>query len=129
MRCFITGAAGYIGSSLIQRLHNDGHEVTGLIHHHIPEIKDETINYITGDITKASTYQSVLDTTDVIVHCAAIVKDYGPRNLFEKINYNGTKTIADLAQKKHILRFIFLIEFLKIVFCLYFCLIICSLLG
>ena len=43
MRCLVTGAAGFIGSHLCQRLLDDGHEVTGLdvFHPYYPRARKE----------------------------------------------------------------------------------------
>ena len=51
MNCLVTGAAGFIGSALVQRLASEGHEVKGLIHKNKPLIKSENIFYVQGDLS------------------------------------------------------------------------------
>ena len=108
MKCFVTGAAGYIGNALVNRLINEGHEVIGLIHHHQPSPHVKSATYISGDITQKNTYDTYLPGTDIIFHSAAYVKDYGPPHLFKKINVQGTQTLATLSQQQGISRFIYL---------------------
>jgi nucleoside-diphosphate-sugar epimerase len=106
MKCFVTGAAGYIGSSLVHRLINEGHEVTGLLHHKTPIFAEKKAHYVTGDITIENTYIAALKDIEVIFHCAAYVKDYGSYTYFKKINFEGTQKIASLSLKLNISRFI-----------------------
>lgn len=108
MKCFVTGAAGYIGNALVHRLINEGHEVIGLVHHHQPPHPAKSATIVSGDITQKDTYAAYLSDTDVVFHCAAYVKDYGPTHLFKQINVQGTQTIATLSHQQSISRFIYL---------------------
>ena len=108
MKCFVTGAAGYIGNALVHRLITDGHEVTGLLHHQQPIHTAKTVTYVTGDLLQKDTYSKYLKHIDIIFHCAAYVKDYGPKHRFHQINVTGTKQLAQAAQKTGITRFIYL---------------------
>jgi len=43
-----------------------------------------------------------------VFHCSALVKDYGKKKNFYKINFEGTKNIFKLCQKNNVRKFIFL---------------------
>ena len=106
MKCLVTGISGFIGNNLAKRLLSKGHEVRGLLHD--KEGNLENIEYITGDITDVDSLKFAVEDVDVIFHCAALVKDYGPKELFNKINFEGTKNIAHISSIKNIKRFVFL---------------------
>lgn len=108
MRCFVTGATGFIGASLVKRLIKEGYEVRGLIHKKKPIKFDERVEYVYGDIRDVSTIRSYLRDIDFVLHCAAYVKDFGPRNVFYETNIEGTKNLVSICKDFAIKRFIFL---------------------
>lgn len=108
MKCLITGAAGFIGSALTERLIREGHEVIGLIHRTKPRFIDENVEYFQVDITDKKSIKPAFKDIDVVFHCAAKVKDYGPKKLFYKINLEGTKNLAEVSEEYGVKKFIFL---------------------
>ena len=108
MNCLVTGASGYIGSSLIKRLVKDDHKVKGLIHQKQPSFLEKNVEYIQGDITDVSSIRNVVKDAEVVFHCAALVRDLAPKNDFYKINLQGTKNIVEACIEHAIKRFIFL---------------------
>jgi nucleoside-diphosphate-sugar epimerase len=108
MKCLVTGAAGFIGSSLVRRLVSEGHDVCGIIHHSQPTYFDKRVEYISGDITDTAFLQPVMDQVDVVFHCAAVVKDYGSKDVFNRINVEGTKNLIAACEASSVKKFIFL---------------------
>jgi len=108
MKCLATGAAGFIGSSLVRRLVSEGHDVRGVIHHTQPTYFDKRVEYISGDITNPEFLKPVMDQVDVVFHCAAFVKDYGPKSVFNQINVEGTKNLIAASEASSVKKFIFL---------------------
>jgi nucleoside-diphosphate-sugar epimerase len=108
MKCLVTGAAGFIGSSLVRRLVSEGHDVRGVIHHTQPTYFDKRVEYISGDITNPEFLKPVMDQVDVVFHCAAFVKDYGPKSVFNQINVEGTKNLIAASEASSVKKFIFL---------------------
>ena len=90
MNCLVTGATGFIGTALIKRLINEGHQVKALIHNTPANFKEKNVKYIRGDITDIKALKSIASDVDFIFHCAAIVKDYGSKKDFIKVNVEGT---------------------------------------
>jgi len=82
MRCVVTGAAGFIGSSLCDRLLNDGHTVIGVdafLDYYPRAVKLRNIEkartngrfaFVEGDLL-ALNLEELLDGADVIFHQAA----------------------------------------------------------
>ena len=108
MKCLVTGAAGFIGSSLVRRLVSEGHDVRGIIHHTQPTYFDKRVEYISGDITDTEFLKPIMDQIDVVFHCAAVVKDYGPKDVFNRINVEGTKNLIAASEASSVKKFIFL---------------------
>jgi nucleoside-diphosphate-sugar epimerase len=110
MRCLVTGAAGFIGNALVQRLIDEGHSVRALIHQKTPESLDCQVRYIAADLTDPSSLPAATQDVDVVFHCAAIVKEYGSKRDFLKVNVDGTKNLAE-ACSPDLKRFVFLSHF------------------
>ena len=108
MNCLVTGASGFIGNSLTKRLIKEGYKVFALIHTKKPKIYEKKIEYITCDITKPLTLNNLPKEIDVVFHCASLVKDYGPKALFYKVNVEGTKNLVNVFKKNDIKCFIYL---------------------
>lgn len=108
MRCLVTGAAGFIGNALVKRLVKEGYEVIGLIHKTKPKDYEQKAEYVEGDITDLESIKIFFKDVDFVLHCAALVKDYGPKESFYKINLEGTKNLVRICEEIGIKKFIFL---------------------
>jgi nucleoside-diphosphate-sugar epimerase len=108
MKCFVTGAAGYIGNALVERLISEGHSIIGLIHHSYPKKPVDNVTYIYGDITNKESFSSYITDVDIVFHCAAYVKDHGKKKVFYDINVKGTEQLVDALKDSNIKQFIFL---------------------
>jgi UDP-glucuronate 4-epimerase len=123
MKVLVTGAAGFIGSHLSERLLNDGLIVIGVDNFddfYDPQIKRRNIKgclknknfrLIEADVRdSAAIDKSVGDDVDIIVHLAAKA---GVRPSIEKpllyadVNINGTMVLLEAAKKYKVNKFIF----------------------
>jgi UDP-glucuronate 4-epimerase len=123
MKALVTGAAGFIGSHLSERLLSDGFVVVGLDNFddfYDPEIKRQNIEdclknknfqLIEADIRdSAAMDKAVGDGIEIIVHLAARA---GVRPSIEKpllyadVNINGTMVLLEAAKKHKIDKFVF----------------------
>ena len=116
MRILVTGAAGYIGSTLCNRLLANGHEVIGIDKllytgkSLIGLLQYKNFKFVKEDIGNLNTYENLIDSDMVIVNLAAIVGEPASRKIPEetrKTNLESTKKLIDLAVKKNIKKFIF----------------------
>lgn len=78
MHCFVTGAAGFIGSNLVDRLLREGHTVTGYDNfstgqeRFLAEAKaSPRFTLVTGDLLDAEALTKAMRGADVIAHLAA----------------------------------------------------------
>ena len=123
MKVLVTGAAGFIGSHLSERLLSEGRQVVGLDNFddfYDPQIKRRNIadclknnnfRLIEGDIRdSAAVDKAVGDGIEVIVHLAAragVRPSIAKPALYADVNINGTMVLLEAAKKHKISKFIF----------------------
>jgi len=97
MKILVTGGAGFIGSNLVKRLLNEGHEVHSLDNYSTGTIKVDGCKYWHGDI---STIGDIDKNYDLIFHLAAQSRVQpsfkNPTETF-RINVKGTESVCSFA--------------------------------
>ena len=118
----ITGAAGFIGSHLVDRLLARGESVVGLDlfdDFYDPAIKERNLegalahpefSLVRGDIRDRDLLGSLPDSIDTVVHLAAragVRPSIEDPVLYADVNVQGTSTLLDFARKRGIGAFLF----------------------
>jgi len=85
----VTGASGFIGAALTERLRADGDEVVGIDVTGEPDRR--------ADVSDPSATVAALGGADAIVHAAAIVAERGRMEDFVRVNVRGTRNVLDAA--------------------------------
>lgn len=67
----VTGASGFIGSHLVERLLSEGCKLRAILHRGPPLIDAPAVEYIRGDLTLMEDCQRAVEGVDVVCHCAA----------------------------------------------------------
>jgi dihydroflavonol-4-reductase len=101
MRCLVTGATGFVGANLVQRLVEQGHTVRALVRpgsdrRGLADMADW--EPVEGDVTNAASIEAALRGCDWCFHVAASyhlwLHDYAP--MFAA-NVDGTRTVIEAA--------------------------------
>jgi nucleoside-diphosphate-sugar epimerase len=90
-RAFVTGATGFLGRSLVQRLAADGVQVVALSR--IARDAGGGIEWVQGDVENAERMAQVVRDVDVVFHAGGMVGHYGSRDAYLKANVGGTKNV------------------------------------
>ena len=96
----VTGATGFIGNALIQRLTEDGWTVRALTRSHRPD--SESVQWIYGDLDNLTALHHLVNDVAFVIHCAATVRGSSFQE-FAHTNIEGTKNLlcAISKQKQH----------------------------
>jgi nucleoside-diphosphate-sugar epimerase len=100
MHAFVTGASGFIGRRLVEKLLRKDWTVRALIHDRTLSIESRGLEYVRGDIERDSAWHEALVGTDVLFHLAAALGG-SPLNKkeFQRTNAAGTRKVLQAAQK------------------------------
>jgi nucleoside-diphosphate-sugar epimerase len=106
MQIFVTGGAGFIGGAVIRRMQALGHRVLAMSP---TEATDAVLRAlgaepVRGDL--ATVAASNLAKCEAVVHCAAFVKVWGPRDIWHRTNVVGTQTMLAAAEQAGVKRFV-----------------------
>lgn len=118
MKCLVTGAAGFIGSHLCERLLRDGHEVAGIdafIPYYPRAIKEA--NLVPLRAQRSFTFHALdlrtdplaaaLDGVEAVYHLAAmagLVKSWTEFDLYQSCNLTATQRLLEAARGTATLR-------------------------
>lgn len=94
-RVVITGGNGFIGSFVVEQLLKKGHHVTCLVRKEssLSNLKEYDVDYVYGDVTDKECLTKAFTGADVIIHNAAVAKDWGEYDLFFQTNVVGTENV------------------------------------
>ena len=100
-RVFITGANGFIGRALQNRYTELGIPVAGM-----DIAADKSRQVVAGDLLQTARWQSALEGSDLVIHCAAFVSNTGDYQKAWEINVLGTRKVLECAMKAGVTRFV-----------------------
>ena len=115
-KIFITGGAGYIGTSLIPLLLSEGHQVTvydSLMFNSgdklIPFFASKTFNFVRGDVRDKERLKAAMKGHDIVIHLAALVgfpicREKGEAES-HNVNVVGTQNVLDCLEDDQYLLF------------------------
>ena len=115
MNILITGSNGFVGSNLMWKLEEEGHQVIGIDISDQCDYKKHSETMI-GDIRSLKELNKVSDTylkkynspIDLIIHCAAAKNDFGISHAeYYSHNKYGTKTLISFANQQNINKMIY----------------------
>jgi nucleoside-diphosphate-sugar epimerase len=106
----ITGIGGFIGRRVAEVARDRGMRVRGL------ERSEDAARaarltgaeVVVGDVCDPAATSAACASADVVVHTAAVVREDGPRALYDRVNVGGTAQVARAARTAGVRRFVHL---------------------
>ncbi|MDH3627972.1 MAG: NAD-dependent epimerase/dehydratase family protein [Acidobacteriota bacterium] len=115
MKILVTGAGGFLGGAVVERLCGDGHDVLGFV-------RDEArwtnrparAGVFVGDITDAESLLEAAAGCDVVIHAAALVKQWvRDSTQFDRVNVSGLNNVLQ-AVRRHDTRLLYVSSFIAL---------------
>ncbi len=100
MKALITGGNGFIGSFLIEKLLQKGHEICCLIRKtsNLKWLTNLPVKYCYGDITRPESLYAAVENADYIFHLGGLTKALKPADYFF-VNTQGTANLLAACSK------------------------------
>ncbi len=101
MRVLVTGATGFIGGRLTERLLEQGDTVRMLVRR--PDAARRLLalgaEVSLGDLTDPASLARAVAEIDVVYHCAGLATDWAALSEFEQVNVEGARALAQAAAR------------------------------
>ena len=110
MRAFVTGGTGFIGGRMVERLLDDGWEVSALVRspERAARIRDRGATLVLGDVTEPGTFEGPIKGADAVLHLAAYYAlGVDDRERMMRINVQGTEDVLRAAGDAHVPRILY----------------------
>jgi len=106
----VTGVGGFIGRRVAERARERGMRVRGLEQSEEGARKARLaeVDVIVGDVCDPAAAGAACKGADVVVHTAAVVREDGPRELYNRVNVGGTAEVIRAARAAGVRRFVHL---------------------
>jgi len=111
LRILVTGAAGFIGSHVTQKLLQNGDSVVALVkysssasHGFLRAIDDPNLKVVLGDITDTELIRSLCSDVDVVINLAALIGipySYDAPRSYINVNLGGTLNILEAIKNRN----------------------------
>lgn len=112
MKIFLTGATGFVGKALLQKLLQEGHAVTSVLRSPGEGAQlAQTLNlmgefqFVPGDVVSGQGLERGMQECNAVIHLVGIIVEKGS-NTFEAVHHRGTRNVVEAAKKNGIKRFI-----------------------
>jgi nucleoside-diphosphate-sugar epimerase len=106
--CLITGATGFIGGHLAERLVQEGYSVRCLVRASSDtSLLDELdVQIAVGDLTRARSLARAVEGCHYVFHCGALVSDWATTEEIARTNVEGTRNLLEASVGTSVHRFI-----------------------
>lgn len=106
MKLLVTGGSGFLGLHLCRTLHKSYEKIIIFDPASIrAEEYPSNVIYQNGDVRDAEALEKSLQGVDDVIHCAAALPLYPPREIYE-VNVEGTRNVLQACLKNKIKRFV-----------------------
>lgn len=105
-RVFVTGAAGFIGTAVIEELTSRGYSVNALVNRRPIQAQGD-ITSIQGSLFDPNALDRGMQGCSAVIHLVGIIMERPAKGItFERMHFEGTKAVVDAAKRNRIQRYI-----------------------
>jgi oxidoreductase len=106
--CLITGATGFIGGRLVERLVQEGYSVRCLVRASSDTalLDKLDVQIAVGDLTRAHSLTSAVEGCHYVCHCGALVSDWATTEEIVRTNVEGTRNLLEASVGASVRRFV-----------------------
>ena len=109
MKALVTGATGFTGTALCERLIRDGWGVNAFVRSssQIEHLEKLGVRCIENDITNEESVRETFPDVDVVFHIAAAYRaEHADHSEFQQVNVDATRHMLEEAQRRGVSRFV-----------------------
>lgn len=107
MKILVTGGGGFVGGYVIERLLARGYAVRSIGRSPQPQLAEQGVEVICGDLTDAATVSSACRGMDAVFHVAARAGVWGSWESYYQPNVIGTRNVVAACQEQGVGRLIY----------------------
>lgn len=106
--CLVTGATGFIGGHLAQRLVREGYRVRCLVRESsdLSVLEALDVEVARGDLTDAGSLIRAAEDCRFVLHCGALVSDWATIEEIKQVNVAGTRNVLEASAAASVERFV-----------------------
>ncbi len=105
-RIFVTGGSGFVGGATIRHFVAKGEDVRAMSR---SETSDAVLQKLGASAVRCdleNVAAANIDNAEAVIHCAAFVEQWGPKDAWKKFNVDGTARMLTAAKAAGVKRFI-----------------------
>lgn len=112
MSILVTGAAGFVGNNVVEKLVEKGHSVRAVVRS-LDKAKlrlgkfGDKVEVVQADVRQRGDWERLMRGVSAVVHTVAISMEKGGMT-YDEVNYQGTINVVDAAEKMGVRRFVFI---------------------
>ena len=93
MRIAITGATGFVGAHLANRLESEGHELVLIAR----GSRKDDVRLVVSDLSEVEVLREAFEGCQAVAHCAGINREIGNQT-YERVHVQGTRNVVEAAK-------------------------------
>ena len=101
----VTGATGFVGRRVVEAFASSGHPVRALVRTPFrgSVLATPDVEIFHGDMLNPDSLRQACQGVDTVVHLAAVLREHG-YNTYQRVNYEGTRSLLDAAASAEVKR-------------------------